>query len=723
MARCRGILFTAAVLAILSACAPGRVAPPQIVPMAAARVEDARDSYHGVTVIDPYRWLEDGDDPAVKAWSRAQNVYARSRLDAMPVRAAVSRRITELIAGGESVAYHSLSVTGDRLFAMKDDPRLQQAQLISMAADGGGGDVRIVLDPNVLDPTGSTTIDWRQVSHNGKLAAVSVSAGGSETGDVHVLDVATGREVSAVVPNVQRGTAGGDLAWLADDSGFYYTRYPRPGERSADDAAFFQQVWLHKLNESPDRDVYVLGQTFPRIAEIRLFENAGRLLISVQDGDSSRFQHHLRQTDGRVVQLSDFDDGLAQVIFGPNGKLYGLSWARDLKGEIVETSAQTPDFRHARTLISAGADAIGHSFYDLYSPTIMAKGERLYIVYQAGGPTELRVFDLAGHRLTGPAQEPVSAVFEVTDAGAHGVYFSTTSYVTSKRWSAFDGRTTRALAISSKETVDYSDVKVLREYATSKDGTQIPVNILMPKDAQPDATRAIVVTGYGGYGLSSTPGLSRSRHILFENGVLFAEANIRGGGEYGESWHRAGMLTSKQNCYDDFIAVVEHLLARGYADPRRVGIVGGSNGGMMMGAILTQRPDIATAVVSHVGVYDVVRSELEPNGEFNVPELGTVKDPAQFAAIYAYSPYHHVVSGARYPAILLTSGANDPRVNPLHSRKFAARLQAAQAGDAPILLTAEENAGHGIGASVQQDINSRTDQYAFFFDRLGVTMR
>jgi prolyl oligopeptidase len=261
---------------------------------------------------------------------------------------------------------------------------------------------------------------------------------------------------------------------------------------------------------------------------------------------------------------------------------------------------------------------------------------------------------------------------------------------------------------------------VVREFATSKDGTQVPVNIIMRKGTERDGTHACIATGYGGYGVSWTPTFSAIHRLPLDHGVVLAIANLRGGGEYGESWHRQGNLTNKQNVFDDFAAVLKHLIDRGYTNSERLAITGGSNGGLLMGAMLVQHPGLAQAVVSYVGIYDMLRVELSPNGAFNVTEFGTVKDPAQFRALFAYSPYHHVQDDVNYPAVLFITGENDPRVEPMHSRKMTARLQEATSSGAPILLRTTADAGHGGNTPLDERIAQAAAAYAFLFDQLGV---
>jgi len=688
-----------------------------------ARIEVVEDVYHGETVADPYRWLENWDDPEVQTWSEAENAYARQVLTRLPERPAVRARIEALLTAPTRVVHEALRMAGpDTLLAIKTDPAEQQALLVAMGADATGD--RPVVDPNEIDPSGGTTIDWYEPSWDGALVAVSLSSGGSESGDIHIYRVSTGEPVDVVVPRVNAGTAGGDLAWFADNSGFYYTRYPAPGERPEGESLFYQQVWRHTLGTLVEEDEYVVGEHFPRVAEIRLRLDpaTGRLLVWVQDGDSNRFELYLRQPDGKWNRFAGFEDGAVEAVFGPDNALYVISVKEAPRGRLLQLDAGNPDLARAKVVVPEGDAAMFHSFYYRHAPTLVVAGERIYQVVQVGGPTELRVYSLDGAPLEAPAQGPVSAIQEMTPAGGSDVYFASRSYVSPLHWFRFDADkgTTTELPISWASPVDYSDVTVVREFATSKDGTRVPVNILLPEGFRKDGTGAILVTAYGGYGISTEPGMSLSRHILFENNVAFAEANIRGGGEYGETWHTQGNLTNKQNVFDDFAAVIQYLVDEGYASPDRVAITGGSNGGLLMGATLVQHPDLVAAVVSHVGVYDMLRWERDPNGQFNIPEFGSVTDPEQFRALYAYSPYHHVKDGVRYPAVLLATGANDPRVNPANSRKFAARLQAAQGGDGVVLLRTSSGTGHGQGSPLDEIVELYTDQYAFIFHYLGV---
>jgi len=682
------------------------------------------DTYHGVKVTEDYRWLENGSNPAVHAWSDAQNAYARGILDKLPHRKEIRARVRQIMEA-KTVSYGGLQVRGQKLFAMKRQPPKQQPFLVVMPSADDPSSERVVVDPNALNAKGTTAIDWYVPSADGKFVAVSLSEGGSEAGDVHVYDVATGKEAFEVVPHVNGGTAGGDLAWAPDGSGFYYSRYPRGRERPKVDMDFYTQIFFHKLGTPSASDRYEIGKAFPRIAEIQLEmdRRTGRLLATIQDGDGGQFAHYLRSPDGRWRQFSHFGDRILQAAFGPNDDLYLISRAGAPRGKVLHLAIRSLDAAKAQVVIPQGKDTVVSEF--LGAPTLLPTQSKLYVLYQLGGPSEIRVFDLRGKPATPPRQQAISAIGGLTWLGGDDVLFSSTSYIEAPAWYRFDAKTSRTTKtpLSMRSPVDFSDVKVVREFATSKDGTKVPVNIVMPQSTQRNGKNPCVVTGYGGYGVNYVPRFRAANRVLLEQGIVFAVANLRGGGEYGEQWHLQGNLTHKQNVFDDFAAVLQHMIDRRYTSPKKLVIIGGSNGGLLMGATLTQHPHLIKAAVSYVGIYDMLRVELSPNGAFNVPEFGTVKDPAQFKAMYAYSPYHNVKDGVAYPATLFLTGANDPRVDPMQSRKMAARLQAATASSAPIMLRTSSSSGHGLDTALAERIAETVDVDAFLFDQLGIDYR
>ncbi len=701
-------------LALLFA-APVLAGPP------VAKKEKVEDTFHGVTVREEYRWLEDAGSADVKAWSDAQNQYARDHLSKLPARARLRARLKEIL-GARSVSHHHLQVRGDRVFAMKRQPPREQPFLVVLPALQKPDRARVLLDPLDLDPKGTTAIDWYVPSPDGKLVAVSLSKVGSEAGDLHVYDVEKGKEVDTVIPRVHNGTAGGHVAWAPDGKGYYYTRYPRGKERPKEDLDFYQQLYYHELGTPTEKDRYELGKDLPRIAEIRVqMHNAtGRLLCTVQNGDGGEFAHYVRSPDGKWRQFAGFKDRLVQATWGSAGDLYIVSRDGAPRGKIVRIDFSTLDVKKPTVVVPEGKDSIVTDFWG--KPTVLPMKSRLYVLYQQGGPSTVKAFDLAGSPVQGPRAFAVARVEELTPLDGDDLVYAVGSFTepTAQYHSDARAQITNKLPLTSPAAVSFADIEVIREFATSRDGTKVPVSILKPKAAKLDGKNPCLVTGYGGYGLNIEPTFRPEYRVLFDAGFVIAVANLRGGGEYGEAWHTAGCLTRKQNVFDDFAAVLRHMIDQKYTNSERLAILGASNGGLLMGATLTQHPELMKCVVSHVGIYDMLRVELSPNGAFNVPEFGTVKDEAQLRALLAYSPYHNVKDGTKYPAVLFLTGANDPRVDPMQSRKMTARLQAATASKAPILLRTSETAGHGLDTSLSERIEEESDVYAFLLSQLGV---
>ena len=679
------------------------------------------DVYHGVKVTDDYRWLEDWGSAEVKSWTVAQTHRARAALDALPAAAALRERMTELKTA-QSADYFDLWQRGGVLFALKSDPKLQQPQLITLKSPDDPGSARVLVDPNRIDAKGKTTIDFYTPSLDGKLVAVSLSEGGSEDGTVHVYEVATGKELADVIPRVNGGTAGGSVEWNAKGTGFWYTRYPRGSERAPEDMGFYQEVYLHELGKKTEDDRYAIGKEFPRIAEVELYATVDgkHLLAEVANGDGGEFAHWLLGPSGKWKELTKHADKIVRARFARGeDALYLLSRNGAPKGKILRLSLDKPDLAKAEVVVPESEASI-RSF--------TALGGRLYVVDLLGGPSRVRVFAKGKPAEIVPLP-PVASVGQVapfdargSGGGADEVLIRSETFIDPPGWFRFGGAepALRKTALRATSPADFSDSEVVRETCKSKDGTAVPLNIIRRKGARLDGKSPALLTGYGGYDISIQPRFNEEVRVWLEAGGVYAVANLRGGGEFGEAWHEAGKLTKKQNVFDDFTACAQHLIEARYTSKDRLAIMGGSNGGLLMGAVLTQHPDLVKAVVSRVGIYDMLRVELSPNGAFNVTEFGTVKDKAQFDALYAYSPYHHVIDGTAYPAVLLTTGVNDPRVDPMQSRKMAARLQAATSSKAPVLLLTKMDAGHGIGGSLKDEIDQAVDTYAFLFAQLGV---
>lgn len=700
-----------ALLALLVATAAG--AQPPRYPETPKR--PVTDTYHGVAVTDDYRWLEDGRDPAVREWSLEQLEVARAHLDKLPQREKLLARFRELY-GGAPVRYFRFAHTRGGFFALKRQPPKNQPMLVVMKSAGDVAGERVLLDPNAEIGGAFRAIDWFVPSLDGRYVAVSLSEKGSEDGSAHVVEVATGRRLADVVPRVQYPTGGGSLAWDAKSTGFYYTRYPQGKERAPEDANFYQQVWFHKLGTPASADTYVIGKEFPRIAEIELEASRdGRyLLAEVANGDGGEYAFHLRGPDGRWRRVADFSDAIKKMVVGEDGKLYAIRRGRAPRGEVLAIDRAAPRLAAAKVVVPEGEGVI---------QAIAPAATRLYVQYLAGGPSEIRMFDLAGKPLGALPSQPISTNALGERLEGDEILVGSQSYVSAPAWYRFDaasGRKLERTALAAPSKVSFDDAEVVRELVTTRDGARVPVNILMRKGTKLDGSNPVLLTGYGGYGISLQPAFSERNRVWLDAGGIYAVANLRGGGEFGEAWHHAGNLAKKQNVFDDMIAVAEHLVARGYTKPERLAAMGGSNGGLLMGAILTQRPDLFRAIACHVGVLDMLRVETTPNGAFNVTEFGTVKDRAQFEALYAYSPYHRVKDGAAYPAVLLTHGEHDGRVDPFHSRKMAARLQAATSSSRPVLLRMSMDTGHGQGTPLHRRVEQDADTFALLMNELGM---
>jgi prolyl oligopeptidase len=680
--------------------------------------------YHGVTVEDPYQWLENDNDPQVKSWSEAQNQRTRQYLDKLTDRAAIEKQLTEWYAK-TSPSYSSLvsrSATGrirrgepGILFAMKFQPPKQQPLLVTLASADDLKSEKVLLDPNVLDAKGTTAIDWFVPSLDGKYVAVSLSKGGSEDGTLHFYETATGKALPDTIAHVQYPTAGGSAAWNGDGSGIYYTRFPRKGERPDADLNFYQQIYFHKLVTPDSEDTYSIGTDFPRIAEITLeaSPNGKYILATVANGDGGDFAHYLLGSDGTWKQITQFSDQIKNARLGRDDALYLISRAGAPRGKILRLPLDAPELKNAAEIVPAG---------DAVIERIVPSTDALYVGDLLGGPSQIRRFDLNGKNSTIIPIPQISAVQEMLALEDGSLLFRDVSYTEPAGWfRCLNGKTEPAkTALRSTSPVSFADIEVRREFATSKDGAKIPLNILFRKGMKPDGSNPTLLYGYGGYGISMSPNFDFTRRLWFDCGGVYVVANIRGGGEFGEDWHKAGNLTKKQNVFDDFAVAAEYLIKKKYTRPEKLAIQGGSNGGLLMGVMITQHPDLMRAVVSQVGIYDMLRVELAPNGAFNVTEFGTVKDPEQFKALYAYSPYHHVTDGTKYPSILMMTGANDGRVAPYHSRKMTARLIAANKSGNPILLRTSSSAGHGIGTALSERIKQLADIYAFLFEQLNM---
>jgi prolyl oligopeptidase len=676
----------------------------------AARVP-VTDTFHGVDVTEEYRWLEEASSEETIAWTKAQQHRSSTYFGGISWRDALRARVEQLLKSG-TTTYKRLSSGGCTFFALKVQAPRQHPFLVALTDLDDPAAERVVVDPDVIDPSGGTTIDFFVPSPDGKRVAVSLSEHGTEDGTLHVYDVDSGEVVDEPIPHVN--LMGGSVAWRHDGSGFWYTR-------CADPAGFRQQVWFRELGDTPDRVDLAGPFADERIAENYLSASPdGRWVMDqVQKGDGGEWQVFLRSqgADGTWRQVADIPDKCAHAVLSTDA-LYLLSFRDAPHGKILRLPlASGTTIANADEIVPAG---------DTVIEDLAVTRETVWVVDMDGGPQQVRALDGKGGPLPRVEIPPMRSVSSysarLSTLGQDLIAWSLESFTEPATWwVAARGEAPRSTALRTTTPVDLSGYEVTREFAMSKDGTRVPLNVIAAPGTPRDGSAPALLTAYGGYGISLVPRFDPELLLWLEQGGVYAVANIRGGGEFGKEWHHAGRLAAKQNSFDDFIACAEHMHSSGITSRERLAIMGGSNGGLLMGAVLTQRPDIARAVIAAVPVMDSLRAETTTNGSFNTPEYGTVEDPELFTALLAYSPYHNVVDGTAYPAVLLTAGQNDTRVDAWHAKKMTARLQKATSSERPVLLRLEST-GH-LAGSLDQVIDATTDWHAFLFDQLGLGYR
>ena len=701
--------------------------------MPSAMKRPVTDEYHGVKVVDDYRWLEDGKSTETRQWVAAENAYSLHYFQHAPAWPLVLHDIRNP-KEKQGAIERDLDFRPGRFFYLQLDRSVQQQAVLMTSASLGTpssapADARVLLDPNKLDPTGHTSIDWYMPSLDGSLIAVGIAVGGSERSALTVFDTATGKPVGAAFTAMGFPGARRSVAWLPGNKGFVYAGYDPAVAASAQTTVLKnQKVFEHMLGTPQSEDHVVLDKGLTPLAQIALDSDpTGKWIVaSAEDGDGDTYANFVRQPDGSWEQISTYRDEVVTVTPGTaqEDALYLTSFKDAPRGKILEVSAKAPALREAKIIIPEGTASIVHDGPEGDSHPVLVTKDRLYVTTIDGGPNRVLAYDHKGRPLPEVPLPPVSGVTEVASVGAETLAIHASRFLTPPGYLTYHPGVPaqlEATALSQPASDVVSGYVVERSFATSKDGTKVPMNIIHRRGSAMDGTVPTLVYGYGGYGISESPEYVGSIYWTpwLQQGYTLVITNIRGGAEYGESWHQAGNLTRKQNVFDDFSACAQYLADKHWSSPAHMAALGGSNGGLLMGAEITQHPEQFHAVVSLVGIYDMLRAELDPNGQFNTTEYGSVKDAAQFKALYAYSPYHHVVDGTKYPAVLMETGDNDPRVNPAQSRKFTARLQAATGSKAPILLKTFADAGHGSSSSadLQQQV---ADLYTFLFQELGL---
>jgi prolyl oligopeptidase len=683
------------------------------------------EDIHGHRIADPYRWLEDPDDPRTRDWcARQDELFGdwQARWLADEASGRLRRRLAALTDAG------SISVPvwrGERQFFTRRGPGQQHEVLL--AADPDGVE-RVLIDPAAIDPSGSTTLDAWFPSREGGLLAYLLSAGGTEQSRLRVLDVITGEIVDGPVDRTSHSV----VAWLPGGAAFYYQRLPAPDRVPAGEQRFHRRLYLHRLGTDPDRDLLVFGEGLPRTAFFVPAVSAdGRRLRIMVDWGPAGVDIYLAdlQADAvdepRFTALQQGVGAISEPSFGRDGQIYLLTDREAPNRRLCAVDHRNRGYEHWSTVLPEDPEAVLEDFAILDGAQL--ERPRLLALWSRHALSELTLHDLATGEPIAPVPVPVPGLGAIQGLTEHPdggpfAWFSYTDFRTPPSVYRFDARTGEvAVWAPSPGGAEVGGVEVRRVSYTSQDGTAVGMFILSPH-GQPDRPRPVILYGYGSLGHSRTPAFSALRLAWVEAGGVYAIANVRGGGEEGQAWHRDGMRENKQNTFDDFHAAGDYLVDQGWTTRAQLGIHGGSAGGLLVGAALTQRPDAYAAVLCSAPLLDMVRYELYPPGTLLAREYGSARDPQEFEWLLASSPCHHVRPGAAYPATLFTVFEGDARVSPLHARKLAAALQHATSAspeDRPILLRRELGVGHAARA-VSRSVSLWLDQLGFFARQLGL---
>jgi prolyl oligopeptidase len=662
-----------------------------------ARRSDDEDVLHGTPVPDPYRWLEDDTAPQTVAWSEAQDALLAAHTADLPGRERLRARVAELLGAG---MVGTPVWRGQRQFFLRRTAEQEHAVLHTVDPDGTE---RVLIDPIAVDPSGMTTLDAWQPSKEGALLAYQLSAGGTEESVLHVLDVATGQHVDGPIDRARYSP----VAWLPGGDAFYYVRRVDPATVPEDEAQYHRRVWLHRLGTSADDDTLVFGegQDKTNYYGVTVSMDGRWLVVGASAGTAPRNDLWLADlTEGspsspdlRVVQ--EGVDASTSLHVGRDGRVYVFTDRDAPRGRIAVTDPGDPAYDTWVPLVPEDDEAVLEGYAILDGPELSAGVLLCSWTRHAMG--EISVHSLATGERTGTVPLPglgsVTGLSERPEGG-HEAWFGYTDHVTPSSVFRYDASTGEAsLWATAPGSVEVPEVHARQVEYASADGTAVRMLVIAPTK-EPDEPRPTVLYGYGGFGVPLTPGYSAGLLAWVEAGGVYAVANLRGGSEEGEQWHRSGMREHKQNVFDDFAAAAERLVADGWTSSARLAISGGSNGGLLVGAAMTQRPELFAAVVCSAPLLDMVRYEKYGLGATWSDEYGSAEVPEELAWLLGYSPYHHVREGADYPATLFTVFDGDTRVDPMHARKMCAALQHATSGDRPILLRREGDVGHGARA-------------------------
>ncbi|HET7091088.1 MAG TPA: prolyl oligopeptidase family serine peptidase [Anaerolineae bacterium] len=663
---------------------------------------DQVDDYHGTLVADPYRWLEDTDSPETRAWIEEQNAVTFSFLESIPARDAIRKRLTALWDFPK--AWAPLK-RGERYFQLRNSGL--QNQDVLHVLEALDAEARVLLDPNTLSADGTVAVTNWSVSEDGRRLAYAISTSGSDWLTWRVRDVDSGEDLPDVIEWSKFSTA----SWLPDGSGFYYSRYDAPESGQAHAGVnTYHKVYLHRLGEpqSQDRLIYERPDQKEWGFDANVTEDGRYLILFVWQGSDTRNRLFYQDlgTGGEFVELIRELEAAYHFV-GNDGPIFYFRTDLDApRGRLIAIDTTSPARENWRTLIPESDDVL---------ESVKMVHDQFVALYLHDAYHRISRFDLSGAPLGEIALPTLGSLLGINGRRKHDeMFFTFHSFVYPATPYRYDFHTGESRTLSAPAIdFDAQPYETRQVFVTSKDGTRVPMFLIHRRDLVKDGRNPTLLWGYGGFNISLTPGFAVSRLIWLELGGVLAVANLRGGGEYGEEWHQAGSLHNKQNVFDDFIACAEYLIAENITSPSRLAILGGSNGGLLVGACMIQRPDLFGAVLPAVGVMDMLRFHKFTIGWAWVSDYGSSDDPEQFKTLYAFSPLHNLEPGARYPATLITTADHDDRVVPGHSFKFAAALQAAQTGNAPALIRIQVKAGHGLGKPTSILIDEQTDVWAF----------
>ena len=659
-----------------------------------------QDNYHGTVVSDPYRWLEEEKSEEVSAWVESQNTLARPYLAELPSRERYKERLTAL---WDYEKYSTPYMVNGKLFYSYNDGL--QNQYVLYMADGVNGKPEVLIDPNTLSEDGTVSMASTELSPKASFLAYMLSDGGTDWKTIHVRDTSKKSDLTDII----KGIKFSNIAWLPDETGFFYSRYPQNEAGKYDDSQTVS-IYFHAIGtaQSEDKKVFAFDNKPTWNPYPSVVQDGKTLLISVFEGYQANgvYAKSLVNDNSELVPVFDKWDGRYDLIGEHDDELFFTSTANAPTGKVIKVDFDG-GVKATETVIESTSDTLS---------SVSLLGEKLFAQYLKDVKGQVSVFDLNGKKIDEIAFNDIGSVSGFYGSkNADTTFYKLTGFTNPGQVFAYDVKSGESSLFKSIDTgVNYDDYETKQIFYTSKDGTKVPMFIVHKKGLKLDGNNKTLLYGYGGFNISLLPRYSVSRMVWVEQGNVLAIANLRGGGEYGQQWHKAGTKLDKQNVFDDFIAAGEYLVESGYTTPEKMGIQGGSNGGLLVGATLTQRPDLFSAALPAVGVLDMLRYHTpSANARAWSSDYGLSENKDEFEALYAYSPLHNTKPGTCYPATLVTTGDHDDRVVPWHSYKFAAQLQADQSCDNPILLRVETRAGHGAGTPTWMQIEGYADQWAF----------